>query len=134
MCNHDCTCEDIETRHLHMLCCFPRKHRWNSNSTGPRRRILKCPRTGRYHDGAARLCHRNRRRPGCGQSDEYIWVDFNGIIDGVDSTSAVDGYCRGAVFLYVVEVVKIKKKRACFSSRETLLSHIKFLKNNQEKI
>ena len=49
---------------------------------------------------------------GTGQSDEYIWVDFNGIIDGVDSTSAVDGYCRGAVFLYVVEVVKIKKKRA----------------------
>ncbi len=27
-----------------------------------------------------------------------------------------------------------KKKRASFSSRETLLSHIKFLKNNQEKI
>lgn len=36
----------------------------------------------------------------------------NGIIDGMDSISAVDGYCRGAVFLYVVEVVKIKKKRA----------------------
>lgn len=52
----------------------------------------------------------------------------------MDSTSAVDGYCRGAVFLYVVEVEKIKKKRASFSSRETLLSHIKFLKNNQEKI
>lgn len=51
----------------------------------------------------------------------------------MDSTSAVDGYCWGAVFLYVVEVVKIKKKRASFSSRETLLSHIKFLKNNQEK-
>lgn len=132
--NNDCTCENIETRHLHMLRCFPRQHRWNSNSTGPRRRILKCPRTSWYHDGAARLCHRNRRRSGCGQSDEYIWVDFNGIIDGVDSTSAVDGYCRGAVFLYVVEVVKIKKKRASFSSRETLLSHIKFLKNNQEKI
>lgn len=46
----------------------------------------------------------------------------NGIIDGMDSISAVDGYCRGAVFLYVVEVVKIKKKRASFSSRETLLS------------
>lgn len=86
-------------------------HRWNSNSTGSRRRILKCPRTSWYHDGAARLCHRNRRRSGCGQSDEYIWVDFNGIIDGVDSTSAVDGYCRGAVF-YEIELVKIKKKRA----------------------
>lgn len=35
----------------------------------------------------------------------------NGIIDGVDSTSAVDGYCRGAVF-YEIELVKIKKKRA----------------------
>ena len=41
--NNDCTCEDIETRHLHMQCCFPRKHRWNSNSTGPRRRILQMP-------------------------------------------------------------------------------------------
>jgi hypothetical protein len=36
----------------------------------------------------------------------------NGIIDGMDSISAVDGYCWGAVFLYVVELVKIKKKRA----------------------
>lgn len=59
----------------------------------------------------------------------------------MDSISAVDGYCPGAVFLYVVELVKIKKKRASFSSRETLLSqkpisniyNIKFLKNNQEK-
>ena len=59
----------------------------------------------------------------------------------MDSTSAVDWYCWGAVFLYVVELVKIKKKRASFSSRETLLSqkpifniyNIKFLKNNQEK-
>ena len=33
----------------------------------------------------------------------------NGIIDGMDSISAVDGYCRGAVFLYVVELVKIKR-------------------------
>lgn len=40
----------------------------------------------------------------------------------------------GVLFLYVVELVKIKKKRESFSSRETLLSHIKFLKNNQEKI
>ncbi len=47
----------------------------------------------------------------------------------------------GVLFLYVVELVKIKKKRASFSSRETLLSqkpisniyNIKFLKNNQEK-
>lgn len=45
----------------------------------------------------------------------------NGIIDGMDSISAVDGYCRGAVF-YEIELVKIKKKRASFSSRETLLS------------
>lgn len=51
----------------------------------------------------------------------------------MDGTSAVDGYCWGAVF-YEIELVKIKKKRASFSSRETLLSHIKFLKNNQEKI
>lgn len=50
----------------------------------------------------------------------------------MDSTSAVDGYCWGAIF-YEIELVKIKKKRASFSSRETLLSHIKFLKNNQEK-
>jgi hypothetical protein len=35
----------------------------------------------------------------------------------------------GCCFLYIVELVKIKKKRASFSSRETLLSHI-----NQEKI
>lgn len=29
----------------------------------------------------------------------------------MDSTSAVDGYCWGAVF-YEIELVKIKKKRA----------------------
>lgn len=47
----------------------------------------------------------------------------------------------GVLFLYVVELVKIKKKRASFSSREILLSqkpisniyNIKFLKNNKEK-
>lgn len=58
----------------------------------------------------------------------------NGIIDGMDSISAVDGYCRGAVFFICCRIGENKKKRASFSSRETLLSHIKFLKNNQEKI
>ena len=38
----------------------------------------------------------------------------NGIIDGMDIISAVDGYCRGAVFLYVVELVKIKRNEHPF--------------------
>lgn len=51
----------------------------------------------------------------------------------MDSTSAVDGYCWGAVFIWD-RMGGNKKKRASFSSRETLLSHIKFLKNNQKNI
>jgi len=51
----------------------------------------------------------------------------------MDSISAVDGYCWGAVFIWD-RMGGNKKKRASFSSRETLLSHIKFLKNNQKKI
>ena len=59
----------------------------------------------------------------------------------MDSTSAVDWYCWGAVFIWD-RIGENKKKRASFSSRETLLSQKpiskiydnKFLKNNQEKI
>lgn len=32
----------------------------------------------------------------------------------MDSISAVDGYCWGAVFLYVVELVKIKRNEHPF--------------------
>lgn len=32
----------------------------------------------------------------------------------MDGTSAVDGYCGGAVFLYVVESVKIKRNEHPF--------------------
>lgn len=40
----------------------------------------------------------------------------------------------GVLFFIYCRIGENKKKRASFSSRETLLSHIKFLKNNQEKI
>lgn len=39
----------------------------------------------------------------------------NGIIDGMDSISAVDGYCRGAVFC--IRKLKVEREILLFSTK-----------------